>query len=117
MAHTGSITKRPCSLQNQIVFRRADLAGERTDALQAEMIGGARGNPVAVGAECENRLDAMPPVGQLAAHMKRKVELCRRRLREIHQGAAVAGVSPASILAFTRPAISSSAVMSAADHA
>src|SRR5436305_2054277 len=72
---------------------------------------------IAIGAESEDRLDRVPPVGQLASNVKREIELRRRDLLREGQGAALAGVSPEASLALIRPEMSSSAVISAASQA
>ena len=71
-----------------------------------------------IGAEGEHRLDRMPPVGQLAPDVERKVKLRRSDFAKGRaQGAALAGVSPVVSLALTRAAVSSSAVTSDAFQA
>src|SRR3954452_21871893 len=72
---------------------------------------------VAIVAEGEDRLDRMPPVGQLAPDVKREVELRRGDFPRAGQGAALVGVRPDASLALIRPATSSSAVISAACQA
>src|SRR5256885_6310015 len=70
------------------------------------------------GAKGEHRLDRVPAVRQPAAHVQRKVELGGCDLAcGSGQGAAFAGLRPLASLAFTRAAISSSAVTSAAFQA
>ena len=69
---------------------------------------------VAVGAESEDRLDRVPPVGQLAANMERQVELGRRDLARGRSRRGVGGGQARRELALTRAATSSSAVTSAA---
>ena len=85
--------------QHQIVLARQIFAQRARPLPGRSSSAGSAVQPIAVLAEGEQRLDRMPPVGQPPAHMQRKVELGRSRLRKPHQGAAVAGVSPASSLA------------------
>jgi hypothetical protein len=60
----------------------------------------------------------MPPVGELASDVQRQIEFRRRDLAGWGgQGAAFAGVRPLASFAFTRVAISSSAVTKAAFQA
>ena len=73
---------------------------------------------VPVGAEGEDRFDVVPTIRTFPAHMKREVELGGRDIAsDCAQGAAFAGVSPVASFAFTRLAMSSSAVTSDASHA
>src|SRR4029079_763538 len=74
--------------------------------------------PVPIGAEGEHGLDRVPSVGQLAPDVQREIELRRRDLPGgSAQGAALAAVRPLASFAFTRVAISSSAVTSDAFQA
>src|SRR5689334_3455110 len=99
--------------QHEIVL--AQVRSEGPCHVKSDDLGRLRRQTVAIGAECEYRLDRVPPIRKLSTHVQREVELRRRDLaRGRAQGAALAEVSPEASFAFTRLAISSSAVTSAA---
>jgi len=106
-----------CRRDDQIVGGVGEFAGEWTCDFECYRTGRLGAQPIAVRAEGEHRLDVMPSVRALAAHVQREVELCRRNLARRGQGAELAEVRPLLSLAFTRAAMSSSAVTSAAFHA
>ena len=95
----------------------AKLLSEGPCDMQVQTVGGFGAEQVPVGAECEDGLDRMATVRQLASDVQRQVELGGCDLPSRAQGAALAGFSPEASLAFTRPATSSSAVTSAAFQA
>ena len=123
----SSVSDAPCSTAAAASARAAFSARlssarrvrpERACHRERKIVGRRRAEPVTVGAECEHSLDCVPPVRQLAANVERQVELGGRNLvRRRAQGAALAGVNPLASLAFTRVAMSSSAVTSDAFHA
>ena len=70
-------------LQDQIVLvQSASSAANGPSTASESSSRRLRAQPVAVGAEGEDRLDVVPPVGQLAADVQREVELGRRDLAQ-----------------------------------
>src|SRR3954452_9419125 len=97
-----------------------ELRGElaRRFKLNPSIVHRLDAQPIAVRAECEDSLDRVPPVWQLATDVQREVQLRGRNFPErLTQGAALAGVKPLARFALTRVAMSSSAVISAACQA
>ncbi len=117
LVDTGGLLQRLSRPHHQIVLDSIQVGGKLTGHLEQEFVSRDSGQHVAVGAKGKDGLKAMAPVRQPAPHMQRQVELGGRRFLQLHQGAALAEVSPVSIFAFNRAATSSSAVTSAADHA
>ncbi len=107
---TSPIPQRLRGPQDQIVVAVPKLGRELPLNGQRKVIRRTSRQTIPISAEGEHRLDGVAAIGQLSAHMEGEVDLGRSRLFELHQGAAVAGVRPVSILAFSRVATSSSAV-------
>ena len=79
-----SSRKRRAGLEDEIVRLLRKLRSRKA-RLYRVIIRGAdsAAQPVAIGAEREDSLDRVPPVGQPASHMKREVELGRRDLARV----------------------------------
>src|SRR3954468_10377994 len=81
---------------NQIV--RTNVAAKRScdrQLVDGMVVGCFNRNFITIRAKRKDRLDRMAPIGELAANMKREVELGRRNLPcWTGQGAALAGFRP-----------------------
>ena len=106
-------------LHHEIVVMRRKVGCERPGDVQRRLVGRLRAQPVAIGAEGEDRLDPCRPSGSLPADVQREVELGRRRLSAKEGSRRRGGRRQAGIDLRLDPrlATSSSALTSAALHA